>query len=68
MSTAEKPDLPASSQLFTLRVWTNLNNDETWQTRYQVKHVLSGATHTFLDWAEVIEFIEIRLRENGAEQ
>jgi hypothetical protein len=59
---------PDPSQLFTIRVWTESVDQDTRQMRIQVKHVLSGATRTFIQWSQVIEFIESQLLEHTSDQ
>jgi hypothetical protein len=54
--------------MLTIRVWIESVNQNTRQMRIQVKHVLSGATRTFLQWSQVIEFIEAQLAESGPNQ
>jgi hypothetical protein len=60
------PKTADSSQLFTIRVWMESVNPDTRQVRIQVKHVLSGATRTFLQWPAVIAFIETQIQEKGS--
>jgi hypothetical protein len=57
-----------SSHLFTIRVWGESVNQNTRLVRIQVKHVVSGANRTFLEWSQVIEFVEAQLLENGLDQ
>ena len=52
MIIERKPKAPDSSHLFTIRVWVESANQDTRQVRIQVKHVLSGATRTFLQWSQ----------------
>ena len=66
MTLEGKPKTSGSSQLFTIRVWIESVNPDTRQVRIQVKHVLSGATRTFLQWPSVIAFIETQIQENGS--
>jgi hypothetical protein len=68
MATKEKTKTSDPSQLFTLRVWTESVNQDNRQIRVQVKHVLSGATRTFLQWSQVIEFIDAQLLEHRSDQ
>lgn len=68
MVIKEKPTTPDPSQLFTVRVWTESVNQDTKQVRIQVKHVLSGATRTFLQWFQVIEFIQAKLPEYRSDE
>lgn len=49
------------SQLFTVRVWIEpLGNGQT-ELRGQVRHVLSGETRYFREWAVLIVYITERL-------
>lgn len=61
-----KPKTTDSSHLFTIRVWVESVNQDTSQVRIQVKHVLSGATRTFLQWSQAIDFIEAQIQETGS--
>jgi hypothetical protein len=70
MLISDKHKSSDSSHLFTIRVSVEAGNEDTRQVRIQVKHVLSGANHTFLEWSHVIDFIEDRVkryRENKQE-
>jgi hypothetical protein len=66
MIMEDKPKTPDSSHLFTIRVWVESVNQDTRQVRIQVKHVLSGATRTFLQWPQAIAFIEAQIQEKGS--
>jgi hypothetical protein len=66
MGMEGKPKTADSSQLFTIRVWIESVNPDTRQVRIQVKHVLSGATRTFLQWPAVIAFIETQTQVQGS--
>jgi hypothetical protein len=61
-----KPKSPDSSHLFTIRVWVESVDQDNRQLRIQVKHVLSGATRTFLQWSQAIAFIEAQIQEKGS--
>lgn len=62
MSDGDPHNLWIPSQLFTVRVWVESRQAGNRQVRVQVKHVLSGSTRTFREWAQVIAFIEERLK------
>ena len=62
------PAPSAASQLFTVRVWVESAPDGSTQVRVQVKHVLGGATRTFREWSQVVEFIEARLKDRETDQ
>ncbi len=49
---------PPASHLFTLRIWGASQPGENGPMRMQVKHLMTGATHTFQQWSEVRRFIE----------
>jgi hypothetical protein len=38
------------SQLFTLRIWYELLEEDQYEVRMQVKHILSGETRYFRQW------------------
>ncbi len=49
------------SQLFTIRVWTEpLGNGQS-ELRGQVRHVLTGETRYFREWAALIAYVTERL-------
>lgn len=48
----------ARSQLFMLRVWLEEVGDSRTEFRGTLKHVLSGETHHFRDWATLVQLIE----------
>jgi hypothetical protein len=68
MLVENKHKSPDSSHLFTIRVWVESVDQETKKVRIHVKHVLSGANRTFLQWSEAIEFIETQLLEHTSDQ
>lgn len=45
------------SQLFTIRLWIEDLDDRQREYRGQVKHVVSGATHNFREWADLQAFL-----------
>jgi hypothetical protein len=49
------------SILFTVRLWREVIAVEPGEVRMQVKHVLSGETRYFRDWAQLIEYLECEL-------
>ena len=48
----------ASSQLFTLRVWREDMGSGCWETRGRLRHVLTGETYYFRDWATLTRLVE----------
>ena len=49
------------SQFFTLRIWLeSLGNGQS-ETRLQVRHVLTGETRYFREWAALIAYVTERL-------
>ncbi len=51
------------SSLFTIRLWQENVGSGTEEVRMQVRHVLSGETHCFREWARLIEYLEYKLQE-----
>ena len=49
------------SQLYTLRVWHEAANGDEREMRMQVKHVLTGETRYFREWAVLIAYVEEKL-------
>jgi hypothetical protein len=45
------------SQLFTLRVWYGEQSPGARELRVQIRHVLTGDTHYFRDWAAIHTYI-----------
>lgn len=60
----DKHKSPDSSHLFTIRVWVESVSPDAGQLRIQVKHVLSGANGTFLQWPKAIAFIDAQVSEH----
>ena len=56
------------SQLFTLRIWSELLNDDLVEWRGRVEHVPSGETFYFRDWSTLVTLLLTMLskaEENG---
>ena len=45
------------SQLFTLRIWHEPLDAEHSEVRMQVRHVLTGETRFFRDWAALTDYL-----------
>lgn len=65
MDTYEPHQLHPKSHLFTVRVWVEAFSDGEEEVRMQVKHVLSGETRYFRDWALLVTYLLAKLQENG---
>lgn len=62
----EIPDLPTwqpHSSLFTIRLWPAACSEASQEVRMQVRHVLSGETRYFRDWAQLADYLEQKLHE-----
>ncbi|MCP4421270.1 MAG: hypothetical protein GY805_32055 [Chloroflexi bacterium] len=46
------------SQMFTLRVWVEDVGDGRIEYRGTIKHILTGETHHFRDWAALTQLIK----------
>lgn len=57
---------PFACLTLKIGVWVESASHDT--IRIQVKHVLSGATRTFLQWSQVIEFIEAEVEHHKPNQ
>jgi hypothetical protein len=55
------------SYLFTLRVWQEKLDDQKIEWRGTVRHVLSGETNHFRDWASLIRYLEAALLSDQTE-
>jgi hypothetical protein len=56
----------AESQLFVLRIWAEDLGDGRFEIRGQVKHVPSGESGCFREWAGLLTFLTRRLQVEGA--
>ncbi len=54
-SDADRPTDSPPSHLFTVRLWSQDLGDGRTEWRGKVQHVLSGETHYFRAWAELVE-------------
>jgi hypothetical protein len=60
----DRPTTPfpySRSTLFTLRLWVEEVGEGEREVRMQVKHIVSGETRYFRDWAEVMAFLMVKL-------
>ncbi len=62
MDTQAHTDDPWShSQLFTVRVWYELMEADTWEVRMQTRHILSGETRYFRQWSLLAAYLTSKL-------
>ncbi len=54
---AEIDPIGSPSQLFTIRLWIEHLEERQQEYRGQVKHVVSGATRSFREWADLEAFL-----------
>lgn len=52
-----------SSQLFTLRVWPELDEEGRLRWRGKLRHIPSGKVHYFRDWASLVPLLLSTLRQ-----
>jgi hypothetical protein len=55
------------THLFTVRLWIEPLGDQQSEVRMQVKHLLSGETHYFRTWADVMAFLLAKIQALDAE-
>jgi hypothetical protein len=53
----------SDSHLFTVRVWREPVGDDSSEIRCQVRHVRSGETRHFRDWARFAEYLQGEFNE-----
>lgn len=53
----DKGGPPHRSHLFTLRLWAEEMCDDQTEWRGEVRHVTSGETRYFRDWATLVTFL-----------
>ncbi|MBM4458203.1 MAG: hypothetical protein FJ011_10635 [Chloroflexi bacterium] len=63
----ESADVSYRSHLFTLRLWAEALGDGQHTWRGKVTHVLSGETHYFREWRELMGFLWDALQSSRAE-
>ena len=49
------------SQLFTVRLWYERVDADQWEVRMQAKHILTGETRYFRDWALLAGYLTDKL-------
>lgn len=54
-----------SSQLFTLRVWPEVDEEGQVRWRGKLRHVPSNSTHYFRDWAALVPLLLSVLRQQS---
>jgi len=52
-------------QLFTVRLWYELVDAGQWEVHMQVKHILTGETRYFGEWAPLAAYLVNKLDEPG---
>ena len=53
------------SQLFTVRIWYERVDAGQWEVRMQTKHILTGETRYFRDWALLGAYLTSKLDVPG---
>ena len=56
------------SSLFTMRLWRQVSGEQPGEVRIQVRHVLSGETRYFRNWAQLEDYLEQKLSVTNAVQ
>lgn len=56
------------SYLFMVRVWAEELGDDQWEWRGQVRHVISGETRYFRDWAALVDCLLVILTKPTDEE
>jgi len=54
---SEPADMSYRSHLFTVRLWAEALGDDQLEWRGKVTHVLSGETHYFREWRELVDHL-----------
>lgn len=62
MKFSDLPTWHPQSSLFTVRLWRETLDAEPGEVCMQVKHVLSGETRYFRDWAQLTKYLEDKLQ------
>jgi hypothetical protein len=52
------PDFQQQSHLFTVRLWPEIIDDEHFEWRGRVCHVVTQEEHYFRDWAMLMHFLQ----------
>lgn len=66
MDTPAPHHLHPSSHLFTVRLWVEELGEGQSEVRMQVKHILSGETRYFRQWAEIELYLLAKLEHPGS--
>ena len=48
-------------QSFTVRIWYELIDTDQWEVRVQAKHILTGETRYFREWALLAAYLTSKL-------
>jgi hypothetical protein len=68
MDFASRTDDPwTRSQLFTVRIWYEPVDAGQSEVRIQAKHILTGETRYFRDWALLAAYLTSKLDAPGSE-
>lgn len=71
MAFSDLPTWHPPSALFTVRLWQEMIGTEPEAVCIQVKHVLSGETRYFREWAQLTNYLEGKVqatKQSGAAQ
>lgn len=58
----------ASSELFTIRVWTEKISETTYELRGKVLHVPTGECRYFREWSRLAAFVQQVMSQSGSVQ
>ena len=61
MDTNSPEDPWIRSQSFTVRIWYELIDADQWEVRVQAKHILTGETRYFREWALLAAYLTSKL-------
>ena len=67
MDTNSPDDPWTRSQSFTVRIWYELIDTDQWEVRVQTKHILTGETRYFREWALLAAYLTSKLDLPGVE-
>jgi hypothetical protein len=56
------------THLFTVRLWVEPLGEGEEELRMQVRHLLSGETHYFREWSEVVAFLQTKMHSLADEK
>jgi hypothetical protein len=66
MDVTMTPSSRPRSSLFTVRLWVEDLGAGEREVRMQVKHVLSGETHYFRQWTDLVAFLRTKIENSGS--